>query len=78
MNASQTTKRFDVTIHKTAGKRLDFTYASVDADGTIRVFDDVAGHYTTCHGLNEATQDKVRAASLNYAAATNGVVAQAN
>lgn len=25
--------------------------ARVDADGTVRVWDSVAGHYTTCHSL---------------------------
>jgi hypothetical protein len=27
--------------------------ARVDADGTVRVWDSVAGHYTTCHSLTE-------------------------
>ena len=25
---------------------------AVDADGTVRVWDSVAGHYTTCHSLS--------------------------
>jgi hypothetical protein len=27
---------------------------SVDADGTVRVWDSVAGHYTTCHSLSKS------------------------
>jgi hypothetical protein len=33
---------------------------SVSPDGTVRVWDDVAGHYTTCHSLSAATQSRVR------------------
>jgi hypothetical protein len=25
--------------------------ATVDMDGTVRVYDSIAGHYTTCHAL---------------------------
>lgn len=28
--------------------------ARVDADGTVRIWDDVADHYTTCHSLTAA------------------------
>lgn len=30
----------------------------VDADGTIRVYDSIAGHYTTCHRLGKAARAK--------------------
>jgi hypothetical protein len=32
----------------------------VAADGTVRVWDAVAGHYTTCHGLSESAQHRIR------------------
>ena len=32
---------------------------SVSDDGTISVWDDVAGYYTTCHSLSEAAQRKI-------------------
>lgn len=32
----------------------------VDADGTIRVYDSVAGHYTTCHSMSERSQARIR------------------
>lgn len=33
---------------------------SVDADGTVRVWDDVARCYTTCHSLSAAAQRRLR------------------
>lgn len=33
---------------------------AVDADGTVRVLDAVAGHYTTCHSLSRAAIRKAR------------------
>lgn len=32
----------------------------VSRDGTVRVFDPVAEHYTTCHTLSDAEQDRLR------------------
>ena len=32
----------------------------VDADGTVRVWDAIAGHYTTCHSLGKRTMDRIR------------------
>lgn len=40
--------------------RVRLNRCMVDADGTVRVWDDVAGYYTTCHCLNEATQRRIR------------------
>ncbi len=33
---------------------------SVDADGTVRVYDAVAGHYTVCHALSDGQQRRIR------------------
>jgi hypothetical protein len=33
---------------------------AVDADGTVRVWDSVAGYYTTCHSLSKSAQAKAR------------------
>ena len=33
---------------------------SVDADGTVRVWDSVAGHYTTCHSLSKSAEARIR------------------
>lgn len=32
----------------------------VDADGTVRVYDSVAGHYTLTHALSEGAQKRIR------------------
>ena len=33
---------------------------SVDADGTVRVWDSVAGHYTRCHILSKSAETRLR------------------
>ncbi len=33
---------------------------TVDADGSVRVWDDVAKHYTLCHFLSEGAQQLAR------------------
>lgn len=33
---------------------------SISPEGTVRVWDDVAGHYTTCHSMSAATQSRIR------------------
>ena len=33
---------------------------TVDNDGTVRVLDSVAGHYTTCHAMSERTCQRIR------------------
>lgn len=32
----------------------------VDSNGTVRVWDEVAGHYTTVHALSQSEQDRIR------------------
>jgi hypothetical protein len=34
--------------------------AQVDPDGTVRVWDSVAGHYTVCHALSPSAQRRIR------------------
>lgn len=43
---------------------------AVDRDGTVRVWDSAAGHYTTCHSLGRSALARIRRA----AAATVSVV----
>ena len=33
---------------------------SVDANGTIRVYDSISGHYTCCHSLSVAAQRRIQ------------------
>ncbi len=35
--------------------------AMVSEDGTVRVWDSVAGHFTTCHRLTESQERLIRA-----------------
>ena len=32
----------------------------VDAEGTVRVWDSTAGHYTLCHALSESAKQRIR------------------
>ncbi|MGH8261387.1 MAG: hypothetical protein ACREUG_17025 [Steroidobacteraceae bacterium] len=32
----------------------------VGTDGTVRVYDSVAGHYTTCHSMSPSAQRRIR------------------
>lgn len=42
----------------------------VEDDGTIRVWDDVAGHYTVCHSLTRADQRRIRKLAAKAASRT--------
>jgi len=33
---------------------------AVDADGTVKVYDSIAGHYTTCHAMTERSMAAAR------------------
>ena len=33
----------------------------LDADGTVRVYDPIAGHYTVCHSLTARQMQMIRA-----------------
>ena len=39
----------------------------VSAGGVVRVWDSIAGHYTTCHALSEAEQEMLRDGREPYA-----------
>jgi hypothetical protein len=47
-----------VTVRAKAftGGKIETVRCIVDADGTVRVWDSVAGYYTTCHILSESAQ----------------------
>ena len=33
---------------------------TVDPDGTVRVWDSIAGHYTRCHGMTPREESRIR------------------
>ncbi len=43
-----------------SGQSIQTHRCMVSADGTVRVWDSVAGHYTTCHSLSESAQQRIR------------------
>ena len=45
---------------KAFGGRIGTHTCSVDADGTVRVWDSVARYYTTCHSLSNRTMQRLR------------------
>jgi hypothetical protein len=52
----------DVIIRAKAftGEGVRTHSATVDPDGTVRIWDSVAAHYTTCHALSAAAIRRVR------------------
>lgn len=51
-----------ITIRAKAftGRGIETVRVLVDSDGTIRVWDSVAGHYTRCHILSRSAQARIR------------------
>lgn len=45
--------------------------AMVDEDGTVRVYDSVAGYYTTCHILSDSAQQRIRRLAKAQACGTS-------
>ena len=45
---------------KAFGGRIGTHTCSVDADGTVRVWDSVAQYYTTCHSLSAYAISRIR------------------
>ncbi len=43
-----------------SGEGVRTNRCTVDADGTVRVYDSAAGYYTTCHSLTSAAIRRVR------------------
>ena len=38
----------------------------VDSDGTVRVWDSVAGYYTRCHNLSESAKKRIVKTAMNH------------
>lgn len=49
-----------LTVRANAFGKIETIRCLVDADGTIRVWDSVAGHYTTCHSLSESAIRRIQ------------------
>jgi len=58
MNATEITTSRNYTTYASGEKCNRF---EIDEDGTIRAWDEVAGHYTTCHSLTKRQEGMIRA-----------------
>lgn len=54
-----TTKSFTARAKFFADNGVTTEKVRVDADGTVRVWDSVAGHYTVCHSLSKAAAKRI-------------------
>lgn len=60
MNATKTDKVVTIRAKAFSGRGIEEVRCTVDAAGTVRVYDDVAGYYTTCHSLSESAIRRIR------------------
>jgi hypothetical protein len=61
MTATETTDRtIQMRARAFTGGKVAMQACQVSDDGTVRVWDDVAGHYTTCHILSDADLRRAR------------------
>lgn len=49
-----------IRVRVTVWGQLQTVRAMIDADGTVRIYDDVAGHYTLRHGLTARQVARIR------------------
>jgi hypothetical protein len=54
------TDKMIITVRAKAWDRVERIRCMVERDGTVRVYDDVAGHYTLCHRLSKSAQARIR------------------
>lgn len=55
-----TTKILTVRCRPFTGSAIGNHKVRIEADGSVTVWDSVAGHYTTCHILSAATCRRIR------------------
>lgn len=59
-----TTKTREIVIETRArafaGRGVEDVRCQIDPDGTVTVWDSVAGHYTRCHSLGESAIRRIR------------------
>ena len=57
-----TSTRFTARVKAFSCEGIRLNRIQIDADGTVRVYDSIAGHYTRCHSLSPKTQARLRKA----------------
>ena len=55
-----TSTRFTARVKAFSCEGVRTNRIQIDADGTVRVYDSVAGGYTLCHSLSPKTQARLR------------------
>lgn len=58
--ATQSDKVIECRAKAFAGRGVEAIRCMVDADGAVRVYDSVAGYYTTCHSLSDSAKARIR------------------
>lgn len=53
-------KKLTVRARAFTGHPIETHRVLVEADGTIRVYDSIAGHYTVCHALSKSAERRIR------------------
>lgn len=61
--ATATDKVVHIRAKAFTGESIRAHRCLVDASGNVRVWDSVAGHYTTCHALTKSAQQRARKAA---------------
>jgi hypothetical protein len=57
--ANVASKSFTARAKFFGGEGVTTKKVKVDADGAVRVWDSVAGHYTLCHSLSAAAAKRI-------------------
>lgn len=55
-----TSKTIRVRAKVFTGRGIETVLAMVELDGTVKVYDPIAGHYTRCHSISPQTQARIR------------------
>ena len=57
---TETTRIVKIRAKAFTGMGVQLIECVVDLDGSVRVYDDIAKHFTRCHSLCKSAQAKIR------------------
>lgn len=60
MTTKTTIREVKIRAKAFTGRGIEAVRCRVESDGTVRVWDSVAGHYTLCHVLGEPAKRRAR------------------
>lgn len=64
----ETNKAAEKTIQVKAFGRIGRYRVMIESDGTVRVWDSIAGYYTRCHGMTPAQERRIARSRLAVSA----------